>query len=164
MPVKVRSPGGSSRRGSGLARLRSRDALVLLFSAAAVILLLPLRDHSGSFPPVDFAAALVLFTAPGLLLSHWLLWEDTSGVALVPVGFAISTGVFGLLGVPALILHLSTEDYLLAAGTLLAAFLAAAAWRAVRPKERMVESSPGQERPYGPPAGWLWAPFALLCG
>jgi hypothetical protein len=136
----------------------------LLFSAAAVILLLPLRDLSGSFPPVAFAAALVLFTAPGLLLSHWLLWVDTSGAALVPVGFAISTGLFGLLGVPALILHLSTEDYLLAAGILLAAFLAAAAWRAVRPKERMVESSPEQERPYGPPAGWLWAPFALLCG
>jgi Family of unknown function (DUF6077) len=63
--------------------------------------------------------------------------------------------------VPALILHLSTEDYLLAAGTLLAAFLAASVWRIVRRKEQF---SPEQEALYGPPAGWLWAPFALLCG
>ena len=164
MPVKARSPGGSSLRSSGLPRLRSLDALVLLSCAVAVILLLPLRDLSGAFPPVAFAATLVLFTAPGLLLSHWLVGEDISGLALIPVGFAISTGLFGLLGVPALILHLSTETYLLAAGTLLAAFLAVAAWRTVRPNERMVESSPEGNAPYGPPAGWLWVPFALLCG
>ena len=109
MPVKARSPRGSSRRSSGLPRLRSLDALVLLSCAAAVILLLPLRGLSGAFPPVAFAATIILFTAPGLLLSHWLLRDDMSGLALVPVGFAISTGVFGLLGVPALILHLSTE-------------------------------------------------------
>ena len=164
MRVKTRSPGGSSLRSSGLPRLRSLDALVLLSCAVAVILLLPLRDLSGAFPPVAFAAALVLFTAPGLLLSHWLVGDDMSGVALVPVGFAISTGLFGLLGVPALILHSSTENYLLAAGTLLAAFLAVATWRTVRPNESTSESSPERDSPYGPPAGWLWVPFALLCG
>jgi hypothetical protein len=147
-----------------LTRLRSTDALVLLFSAAAVILLLPLRGLSVAFSPVAFAATLVLFTAPGLLLSHWLLSDDMAGPTLVPVGFAASTGIFGLLGVPALILHLSTEDYLLAAGTLLAAFLAVAAWRTLRPKSPVAECSPEQEAMYGPPAGWLWAPFALLCG
>jgi Family of unknown function (DUF6077) len=147
-----------------LTRLRSTDALVLLFSAAAVILLLPLRGFSGAFPPFAFAATLVLFTAPGLLLSHWLLRDDMAGPTLVPVAFAVSTGIFGLLGVPALILHLSTEDYLLAAGTLLAAFLAVAAWRTLRLKSPAAESSPEQEAQYGPPAGWLWAPFALLCG
>src|SRR5215208_109371 len=162
--MKARSPGGFSRRSSGLTRLRSPDALVLLSCVVAVILLLPLRELSGVFPPVAFAATLVLFTAPGLLLSHWLLRDAMSGTALVPMGFAISTGIFGLLGVPALILHLSTENYLLAAGTLLAAFLAMAVWRTVRPKELTVESSPERDAPYGPPAGWLWAPFALLCG
>lgn len=129
-----------------------------------MILLLPLRGLSGAFPPVAFAATMILFMAPGLLLSHWLLRDDLSGLALVPVGFAISTGVFGLLGVPALVLHLSTADYLLAAGTLLAAFLTVAAWRTLRVKAPAVESSPEQDAPYGPPAGWLWAPFALLCG
>jgi hypothetical protein len=136
----------------------------LLSCTAAVILLLPLRGLSGAFPPVAFAATIILFTAPGLLLSHWLLRDDLSGLALVPVGFAISTGVFGLLGVPALVMHLSTADYLLAAGTLLAAFLTVAAWRTLRVKAPAVESSPEQDAPYGPPAGWLWAPFALLCG
>ena len=144
-----------------MVRLRSPDALVLLCSAAAVILLLPLRDLSGAFLAVAFAATLVLFTAPGFLLSHWLVGDDMSGLALVPVGFAISTGIFGLLGVPALILHLSTENYLLTAGTLLVAFLVAAAWRTLRPKEHF---SPRREAPYGPPAGWLWAPFVFLCG
>ena len=147
-----------------MTRLRSPDTLVLLSCAAAVILLLSLRELSGAFPPLSFAATLALFAAPGLLLSHWFLREDIPGTALVPVGFAISTGIFGLLGVPALILHLSTENYLLAAGTLLTAFLAVAAWRTVHLKERTVESSPERDAPYGPPAGWLWAPFALLCG
>jgi hypothetical protein len=147
-----------------LTRLRSPDALVLLSCVGAVILLLPLRDLSGVFPPLAFAATVVLFTAPGLLLSRWLLREDMSGAALVPVGFAISTGIFGLLGVPALILHLSTENYLLAAGTLIAAFLAVAAWGILRSKERPVQSSPDRDAPYGPPVGWMWAPFALLCG
>jgi Family of unknown function (DUF6077) len=146
-----------------LARLRSPDALVVL-ACAAVILLLPLRGLSGVFTPVAFAAILVLFMAPGLLLSHWLLRDDMSGFALVPVGFAISTGVFGLLGVPALILHLSTEAYLLAAGTLLIVFLAVAAWRTLRVKAPAVESSSKQGASYGPPPDWLWAPFALLCG
>src|SRR5918994_506633 len=164
MPVKARPPGGSSRRSSGLTRLRSPDALVLLSCAAAVILLLPLRDLSGAFPPVAFSATLVLFTVPGFLLSHWLVGEDISGLALIPVGFAISTGIFGLLGVPALILHFSTENYLLAAGTLLTAFLAVAAWRTMRQNERTSESSPEGDAPYGSPAGWLWVPFALLCG
>ena len=136
----------------------------MLFSAAAVILLLPLRGLSVAFSPVAFAATLVLFTAPGLLLSHWILSDDMAGPTLVPVGFAASTGIFGLLGVPALILHLSTEDYLLAAGTLLAAFLAVAAWRTLRPKSPVAECSPEQEAMYGSPAGWLWAPFTLLCG
>jgi hypothetical protein len=161
MLVKARSPGGSSRRSSGLTRLRSLDTHVLLSCAAAVILLIPLRELSGAFHPLAFAATLVLFTAPGLLVSHWLLRDDMSGTALVPVGFAISTGIFGLLGVPALILHLSTENYLLAAGTMLAAFLAVAAWRTLRPGAPAVEPS---DSPCGPPAGWLWAPFALLCG
>src|SRR5215211_1255897 len=161
MPVETRSPGGSSLRSSGLTRLRSPDTFVLLSCAAAVILLLSLRELSGAFPPLSFAATLVLFAAPGLLLSHWFLREDIPGTALVPVGFAISTGIFGLLGVPALILHLSTENYLLAAGTMLAAFLAVAAWKTLRPGAPAVES---EDSTYGPPAGWLWAPFALLCG
>ena len=81
-----------------MARLRSLDALVLLFSAAAVILLLPLRDLSGSFPPVAFVATLILFMAPGLLLSHWLVGDDLSGPALMPVGAEDRVAAFAELG------------------------------------------------------------------
>jgi hypothetical protein len=141
-------------------RVRSLDALVLLSSAAAVILLVPLRGASEAILTVPFAATVVLFMAPGVLSSHWFLKEGISRPALVPVGFAISTGVFGLLGVPVLIVHASIETYLWAAGAVLAAFLAAAAWRVLR------AGVPSEERdtPYGPSAGWLWAPFALLGG
>ena len=129
----------------------------------AAILLLPLRSFSEAFPPIAFVATLVLFVAPGLLVSHWLLGDDLSGLAHLPVGFAISSGVFGLLGVPALILHLSIDVYLLATGIALCAFLAAAAWRMLRPPPK-VRLTTQAKRSYGPPAGPLWAPFWLLCG
>jgi hypothetical protein len=135
----------------------------LLSCVAAAILLLPLRSLSHAVPPVAFVATLVLFAAPGILVSYWLLGDDLSGIARLPVGFAISTGVFGLLGVPALVLHLSTDAYLLTASVLLSAFLALAAWRSLRPKSRAVDPS-GGDAPCGPPAGWLWVPFGLLSG
>jgi hypothetical protein len=141
-------------------RVRSLDAQVLLSSAAAVLLLVPLRDASDEFLLVPFAATIVLFMAPGVLSSHWFLKEDISGPALVPVGFAISTGVFGLLAVPVLIMHASIEAYLWAAGVVLAFFLGTAAWRVLR----MGAPSAEEGVSYGPPAGWLWAPFALLGG
>jgi Family of unknown function (DUF6077) len=140
-------------------RVKSLDALVVLLGAAAVILLVPLRSVSGAFPLVAFAATLVLFTAPGVLFSHWFLRDHISGPALVPVGFAISTGVFGLLGVPILIAHTSIEVYLWAAGAVLAAFLAAAVWRVLRGEAPATEEAGG---PNDPSAGWLWAPFAVL--
>jgi hypothetical protein len=141
-------------------RVRSLDALVLLSSAAAVLLLVPLRGASEEFPLVPFAATVVLFMAPGVLSSHWFLKDGISGPALVPVGFAISTGVFGLLAVPVLIIHTSIEAYLWYAGVVLALFLGTAAWRVLR------MGAPSEEGgvSYGPSAGWLWAPFALLGG
>jgi hypothetical protein len=109
---------------------------VLLCCAVATIILLPLRNTSDAFPPVAFMATLVLFMAPGLLVSCWLLGDDLSSFAHLPVGFVVSTGAFGLLGVPTLILHLSTDAYLLAAGVVLCAFLAIAAWRTSRANPR----------------------------
>jgi hypothetical protein len=156
--MKTKTPGGLI---GGLARPEPPDALVLASCALAAILLLPLRNLSDAIPPIAFMATLVLFMAPGLLVSRWLLGDDLSGLGRLPMGFAISTGVFGLPGVPALILHLSIEAYLLATAILLCAFLAVAAWGGPRAESRAVE--PGTTS-YGPPAGWLWAPFALLCG
>src|SRR5918994_2652889 len=123
--MKTKAPGGLI---GGLARPEPPDALVLISCAVAAILLLPLRNTSEAFPPIAYMATLVLFMAPGLLVSRWLLGDELSGLGRLPVGFAISTGVFGLPGVPALILHLSIEAYLLAAAALLCAFLAIPAW------------------------------------
>src|SRR5215204_4081433 len=102
-------------------------------------MLLPLRNVFDAFPPITFAATLVLFMAPGFLLSQWLLGNELPGLAHIPVGFAISTGVFGLLGVPALILHLSTDAYNLAASLALCIFMALAAWRTFRVRSQAVE-------------------------
>src|SRR5215204_607583 len=159
-PVKTKSP---RELIDGLARPKSPDALVLLSCEVAAIMLLALRNVFDAFPPIIFAATLVLFMAPGFLLSQWLLGDDLSGLAHIPVGFAISTGVFGLLGVPALIVHLSIDAYLLAAGLVLCIFMALAAWRTSRARSHAVEP-PTKDTFYGPPAGWLWVPFGLLCG
>jgi hypothetical protein len=143
-------------------RIESPDVLVLLSCLAAAVLLVPLRGVLDAFPFVPFAAAFALFMAPGVLLSCWFLADDVSGPAIVPVGFAISAGIFGLLGVPVLILHGSIETYLWVAGATLAAFLAVAAWRTLRRKPSSEEG--GGENTSGPSAEWLWAPFAFLVG
>lgn len=142
-------------------RTESLNAPVLLVSVGAVVLLVPMRDALEGFPLVAFAAAFVLFMAPGVLLSHWLSRDDVSGIAVAPVGFVISAGIFGLLGVPALITHQSIETYLWAAAATLAAFLAVAAWRTLRAR---TPAAKGDDVPDVPSAGWLWAPFALLGG
>jgi uncharacterized protein DUF6077 len=145
------------------------DALILLSSAVAVILLVPLRSVSEALPLIAFVATLLLFMTPGVLLTIWFFRDRISGPAVAPVAFAISTGLFGLLGVPFLILHQSLEFYLWTAGTILAASLATAGWKALR--TRMSAPRPGgepeaekDETQYGPPAGWLWTPLVLLAG
>src|SRR5829696_8223915 len=138
----------------GLVCPKSPDAAVLLSCAVAAIIVVPLRNTSDAFPPVTFVATLVLFMAPGLHVSCWLLGDDLSSLARIPVGFVVSTGAFGLLGVPALILHVSIEVYLLAAGVVLCAFLAVAAWRSLRSNSRAAEPST-RDTFYGPTAGPL---------
>ncbi len=107
-------------------RTRSLDVPIVLLSAGALILVGPLRGAFEAYPLVPFASTLFLFVVPGLLLSHWFLGEYFSGAALVPVSFVISTGIFGLLGVPILVAHLSLDAYLWVIGTVLTASLTAA--------------------------------------
>lgn len=142
-------------------RARSLETLVLLAGAGSVVLLVPLRGVSEPLPILSFASAMVLFMVPGVLSTHWFLRDEVRGPTVVPVGFAISTGLFGLLGISFLISHSSIEAYLWAAGAVLAAFLLAAAWRTLRAGKAVTV---GESLSYGPPAGWLWAPFALLGG
>jgi len=145
-------------------RVRSPDALILLSSVAAVVLLAPLRAVTEAAPPVAFVATLLLFMAPGVLITHWFFGDSISGLSVAPVAFAVSTGVFGLLGVPFLISHGSIESYLWASGALLAASLAVAGWRVLRAGTPAPEAGADADGADGPPAGWLWAPLALLGG
>src|SRR3712207_312313 len=89
---------------------REFDAAIVASSAGALILLGPLRFVIEAFPLLGFLSASVLFLVPGILLSHWFLGEHFSGAAIVPVSFAISAGIFGLLGIPLLILHLGLRS------------------------------------------------------
>ena len=150
-------------------RVRSVYASILLSSAVAVILLVPLRSVSEAVPLLAFAATLLLFMTPGVLLTAWFFRDRISGPAVAPVAFAISTGLFGLLGLPFLILHQSIDLYLWTAGVVLAACLATSGWRALHatmpvPKPGGEPGAEGDKTPYGPPAGWLWTPLVLLAG
>ncbi|MDQ3913248.1 MAG: DUF6077 domain-containing protein [Actinomycetota bacterium] len=138
---------------------RFLDAAIVASSGGALILLGPLRGVVDAFPLVAFLSALVLFLVPGVLLSHWYLGEYFSGAALVPVSFAISTSIFGLLGVPMLIVHLGLGAYLILAAAVLAGFLAKAVIRTLR------GLTPEESKGSAPSASsfdWLWIPFALL--
>lgn len=131
------------------------DAAVLLLCAGAAVVLLA-RETLDAVPLLPFAGGLLLFVAPGVLVSGWFLGEHVRGAAVVPVAFALSTGLFGLLGVPFLVLHAGIEAYLWTCGAVVAASLAAAGWRTLRGDLSFAvyrEQVPG---------GWLWAPFALL--
>jgi len=98
--------------------------------------------------------------APGTLLSRWSLGGRFSGAALVPVSFAISTGLFGLLGVPLLILHLDLGVYLLLCGVVVVASLAAAVFRTLRRWTPAEDKGDAQEEAGS--SSWLWVPFTLL--
>ena len=148
-------------------RVRSPDALILLSSVAAVVLLAPLRSVAEAAPPAAFVATLLLFVAPGVLVTYWFFWDSISGPAVAPVAFAISTGVFGLLGVPFLILHGSVESYVWASGAVLAVSLTMAGLRVLWASPPASESGTGTDGgggTDGPPAGWLWVPLAVLGG
>jgi hypothetical protein len=138
-------------------RVSSPNVLVVLLSVVSALVLF--GGVSEALPLLSFAAALVLFVAPGVLLSHWFLRDDISGLALIPVAFAISTGIFGLLGVPVLIAHASIEAYLWISGAALATVLTVATWRALRGRAPDTQDVKGSSS-----AGSLWVPFALLGG
>jgi hypothetical protein len=139
-------------------RPRSLDVPIVLSSAGAMLLVGPLRGVFDAYALLPYAGTLFLFVMPGLLLTHWFFADRFSGAAMVPVSFALSAGIFGLLAVPVLMVHLTLEAYLWVVGAVFAAFLAAAMIRASRrPPEEPEDAAPG-----GPYLRWLWAPFLLL--
>jgi Family of unknown function (DUF6077) len=141
-------------------RPRTLDVPIVLVSAGAMVLVGPLRGVFEGYPLVPFAGTLFLFVMPGLVLAHRFLGGRFSGAALVPVSFAISAGIFGLLGVPVLMAHLSLDAYLWVVGAVLAASLAAAMIGASlrrHPEAPRGAAAPGESSPW-----WFWVPFLLL--
>ena len=127
------------------------EGAVVVLGAVALMLVGPLRGALGGYPLLLFGSALYLFVVPGMLICRWIMGERHWGVgALVPLSFVISIGLFGLLGVPLLILHLSLDVYLWMAGAITVAFLVAAILRTLRPRAPTVD-----EAPAGSSSWWL---------
>jgi hypothetical protein len=130
---------------------------MVLMSAVALILIGLLGSVFAGHPLVPFLSTLFLFMVPGVVLSRWLFDEHLSRSAMVPVSFAISAGIFGLLGVPLLILHGSLELYLWIAGAVVAASLTVAVFGTLRRKKPAEKGISVLSY-----SSWLWVPFLLL--
>lgn len=115
---------------------------LLLLAAVAAVVLGPLRAVFAALPVVPFLAAMVLFMVPGLVLSGRFLSGHFPGPALIPVSFALSAGVFGVLGVPFLMLHGSLDGYLLLCGGVVLAALLAGTAAALRRRTSPEENAP----------------------
>jgi hypothetical protein len=137
-------------------RLHVPDARIVLLGVVALIALGPLRFAFVGAPLVPFLCVLGLFMVPGAVLVG-RLFEDMTGPVGIPVAFAISVGIFALLGVPFLTGGLGLESYLRAAGLVVAASLVTAVLGALRRKH----PGPRGDR-VRPSQMWLWAPFLLL--
>ena len=136
-------------------RARSPEFLVVLAGALASLALWPLREMLLALPGVLYAATLVLYLTPGLLTTRWFLGERFSGAAALPVAFVLSTGLFGMLGIPFLMAHSGLDLYLLVSGAVVAAFLLAALFFALtRGRPVGVVSGTGQRV-----QRLLWLPF-----
>jgi Family of unknown function (DUF6077) len=138
-------------------RPQALETYIVLLSAVALILLGLPRSAFITFPLVIFLSTLILFMVPGIILVRWFFAEHISGAAMIPVSFAISLGIFALVGVPLLLLHQSLVLYLWVACAIVAAAIVGAVIRAFYHK-------PSDQKgiPIGFSFDWLWVPFLLL--
>lgn len=140
--------------------LRPFEGRVALLGMLSTIVVGPLRGVADGSSHLMFLATFVLFMVPGALLTHRLAGSDITGGALIPVAFVISAGVYGILGVPLLLMGSSIETYLWASGALLLCFLVAALIRAFRgvPSTEQAGSAALD------PMKWvLWLLFSGMC-
>ena len=139
--------------------------MLLLLGLVCLLLVGPLRGVLTPFPALLFLATLTLFLIPGALLSAVIRDVGLSGAARVPVAFVFSVGIFGLSGIPLLLLHRSTNEYLVLCGIIIVASLLILAFR-VRGRESGAENDAGPPRSFGARLGvyWPWIPFIVLAG
>ncbi len=145
--------------GKAWAHFRWFEAGMALSGAAAFAVVGPFRGAFATLPEIMLVGTLVVFMAPGALLTRWFLGEHFSKAALLPAAFAISTGVFALLGLPMLLLQSTLEAYLWVSGAAVAAFLLAATLVALRPEQT---TKPETGFVVFDRGGLLWIPFLAL--
>jgi len=146
-------------------RLRSRALSLLLLGLVCLVLLGPLRGLLAPFPSLLFLASFALFMIPGALLSGLIRDRGLSGAARIPVAFVFSAGIFGLSGIPLLLLHRSINEYLFLCGIILVASLlvltlGALGWKGA------VEDDAAPTKTFGAHLSvyWPWIPFLILAG
>lgn len=138
-------------------------SLLLILSLLCLAIVGPLRGVLAPFPALLFLASFVLFMVPGALLCGLIQDEGLSGAARIPVAFVFSTGIFGLSGIPLLLLHRSMNEYLVLCGLILAASLALLAFGVLR-GERTNSDETDPPRSFGTLLStyWPWIPFLVL--
>ena len=151
--------------GKAWARLRWFEAGVAFSGTTAFGVVGPFRSTFAALPEVLLVGTLVLFLAPGVLLTRWFLGEYFSGAALPPTPFVISTSAFALLGVPMLVVRSSLETYLWASSAMVAVSLLAAALVALLGTQRPEQTAkPETGFLISDRGGALWIPYLALVG
>jgi hypothetical protein len=95
-----------------------------------------------------------------MVLVRWSFGDRIFGIAALPVSFSLSVGIFALLGVPFLLLHLSLAAYLWVAGGVLALTLAAVVVK-ILCQRGCAEG--GNDSAAVSSFDWLWIPFLSMC-
>ncbi len=136
---------------------------MLLLGLFCLVIIGPLRGVLAPLPALLFLASFALFLIPGAVLSGLIPDRELSGVARIPVAFVFSVGIFGLSGIPMLLLHRSTNEYLVLCAVILAASLVILAIRAFDQGEQ-AENEPVHPRSFGARLSvyWSWLPFLVL--
>ena len=116
-------------------------------------------------PALLFLASFGLFLVPGAVLSGLILDRNLSGAAKIPAAFVFSVGVFGLSGIPLLLLHRSINEYLILCGVILAASLVILTIRAFgRREDAGADADPPRSSGALLSIYWPWIPFIVLAG
>ena len=150
-------------------RLGLQATSLLLLGLVCLALVGPLRGVLTPFPALLFLASFALFMIPGALLSGLIRDDGLSGAARITVAFVFSTGIFGLSGIPLLVLHRSIGEYLVLCGIILATSLLVLALGAlVGHKGATGKDGDPPETPRSfkdlLSVYWPWVPFLVLAG
>lgn len=129
---------------------------VLFLAAAVALILLLTLQGTAAVGFLLLPAALVLFVLPGAVLAGLLAEDSYDPLAKAPLVFVLSTGVFGLLALPPLVLKWSLGAYLFVCGVVVALSLIGTVVLAVRPFRR-AEPEAGERG-----EGWLWLPLGAM--